>query len=229
MAVTHSGVPVIGGVRPTRARRGFRGIRLWITVASFVVASAGIAAGFAADAYQPLGGWNLIGGFPGLHRPAGAHTVNDFGAQTGEYYIPHQAWRFAVPVSLVNRGPFTVTIEAVSLQPPAHPGYPLMLLPAGPALYWTTQMTTGLHSQLGRPIAGLSLRPGDEYGVYIAVPVRTPQCYVAGAYGIVSSFYVKAHFGPFTKWVRVPLRQPLMLNAPADPPNKPGPGIVCPR
>ena len=58
-----------------------------------------------------------------MHRAVGERTVNDFGGQIGELYIPRQQGTFAAPVSLVNDGHFAVTIEAVSLAPP-HPDLP---------------------------------------------------------------------------------------------------------
>jgi hypothetical protein len=225
MAVTQSGTSVTGGGHPQRRTRRFRGIWLWTAMAALFVAVAAIVVGSLASAYQPLSMWNEMGGFPGLHRAAGARTVNDFGGQTGELYIPHQHWTFAASVSLVNTGSFAVTIEDVSMRPP-HRDYPWALVPARPALYWTSRMTTGMHPKLGRPIAGLVLKPGDRHGIYVAIPVRTPRCYIQRAFQILDSFYAKERFGPFTKWVRIPLSQPLLINAPAEPP-KPAQGVVC--
>jgi hypothetical protein len=227
MAVSQSSNSAARVDLPPARTGGFRGTRLWLVVAGCFLTAVAIAIGLAASAYQPLGFWNRIGGFPGLHRPAGAHIVNDFG-QTGQLYIPHQHWTFAASVSLVNKGSFPVTIEAVSMVPPGT-DYPRMLIPAGQVLYWTTWMTTGQRQgEHGRPIAGLVLRPGNSHGIYVAIPVRTPRCYISGALGVLSYFYVKERFGPFTKWVKVPLIQPLMLNAPAAPANQPGPDTVCP-
>ncbi len=58
--------------------------------------AAAIALGLAASAYQPLGMWN----------------------ETGQYYIPHQRWTFAASVSLVDNGPFPVTMRCGSRQRP---------------------------------------------------------------------------------------------------------------
>lgn len=162
-----------------------------------------------------------------MARPSHARQVNTFGAQAGEFFIPPQPARFAVSVSLGNSGPEAVTIEAVSMSPPA-PGRPWPLVPAGPVLYWTSAMFGGLHPKSGRPIAGLSLQPGQGNDIYVGIPVRTSSCYTSGGFTILDSFYVKERFLLFTKWVRVPLTQPILLNAPADPPNQPGPGTICP-
>jgi hypothetical protein len=224
MAVTQSGTSVSSGDdRPIRTG-GIRRIWLWIAIAVSFAAAATVVLGLEAKHYQPLSMWDYIGGFPGMHRPAGAHTVNSFGGQTGEYFIPHQHWTFAASVSLVNSGSFAVTIEDVSILPPLE--YPQSLKPAGPVLYWTSRMTTG-NPKLGRPIAGLVLKPGDLHGIYIAVPLRTPKCYIPRAFQVHDSFYVKELFGPFTKWVRIPLMQPLLVNAPAAPVNQPGQDIIC--
>jgi len=226
MAVTQSGITVADGGRPARNVSGFRGIRRWVTVAACSVAAAAIASWAAASAYQPLAPWGFsIGGFPGVRQAANVRIVNDFGGQIGEDYIPHQRWTFGVPVDVENNGPLAVTIEAVSMRPP-HPGILWALSPAGPALYKTIWMTTGDRGgHPGRPIAGLVLKPG--HGVYVVVPVRTPRCYIPRAFAILSDFYVKERFGPFTKWARVPLMQPLMLNAPESPAELPDPNTVC--
>ena len=170
-------------------------------------------------------GTSVTGGGPGMHRAVGMRTVNTFGGQTGDLYIPPQHGTFAESVSLINSGTFAVMIEAVSMRPP-HPSYPWALTPAGPALYWTSRMTTGNPDQ-GLPIAGLVLKPGDRRAVYIAVPVQTPRCYIPRAWQVLDEFYVKERFGPFTKWVRIPMMQPFLLQAPAGPPNQPASGVVC--
>src|SRR5258708_4348576 len=227
MAVTQSGTSVVdGGNSPIRTR-GTRRVRIgrWIAVGAGFVATVALVLGLLAKHYQPLGLWNLIGGFPGMHQPAHARSVNDFGGQIGELYIPHRDQTFAASVSLFNSGSFAVTIEAVSRAPP-HPGYPWALSPAGPVLHWTENMVPGPPDP-GRPIAGTVLTPGDGRGMYVAVPVRPPRCYIPRAFQVLASFYVKERFGPFTKWVRIPLMQPLLVNAPAEPPNQPGQGIIC--
>ena len=225
MAVIQSDPTVGGGGGPAPGGIARRRRPWWLAGAAGAAVLIGL--GVAGHAYQPLGLWDLIGGFPGLHRAAGARTVNDFGAQAGEFYIPHQHRTFAIPVSLYNTGSFAVTIEAVALYPP-RAGSPKSLLASGPARYWTEGMTTGLRPEPGRPIAGLSLAPGNDHGIYIAVPVRTPRCYISGAFAVLSSFYVKERFGIFTKWVQIPLMQPLLVNAPGPPVSPPGPDTVCP-
>jgi hypothetical protein len=227
MAVTQSGTSVTGGDKPPVRISPFRRIWLWSTIAALVLGAAAIVVTIQASAYQPLRMWGLLIGCPyGVHCGEGTRTVNTFGAQTGEFYIPPQHGTFAVSVSLTNSGPFAVTIEAVSMRPP-HPGYPWALTPAGPALYWTIRMTTG-NPDPGLPIAGRVLKPGD--GVYVAIPVQTPRCYLPRAWQVLDDFYVKERFGPFTKWARIPMMQPMMppllLHAPAEPP-KPAHGVIC--
>lgn len=227
MAVTQSGTSVAGDKHSANRGIGLWRIGLWtMAVVVGLVTVGAIVLGLLADSYQPLGMWNQIGGFPGLHRAEGERTVNDFGAQTGQLYIPHQRRAFAASVSLVNSGTFPVTIEDVSMQPP-HLDRPWSMVPAGPALYWTGLMISGT-PDAGRPIAGLQLKPGNVHGIFVAVPVRTPRCYIAQAFQVLDHFYVKERFGPFTKWVRIPLSQPLLINAPAEPANQPGPGTICP-
>ena len=195
MAVIQSD-PTVGGGGPAPGGIARRGRPWWLAGAAGAAVLIGL--GVAGHAYQPLGLWDLIGGFPGLHRAAGARTVNDFGAQAGELYIPHQHRTFAIPVSLYNTGSFAVTIEAVALYPPRA---------ESPKSLWLAPGTTRL---------------------YIAVPVRTPRCYISGAFAVLSSFYVKERFGIFTKWVQIPLMQPLLVNAPGPPVSPPGPDTVCP-
>jgi hypothetical protein len=68
---------------------------------------------------------------------------------------------------------------------------------------------------------------GQTRAVFIGVPVQTPRCYIPRAWQVLDEFYVKERFGPFTKWVRIPLMQPFLLQAPAGPPNQPASGVVC--
>ncbi|HKR69783.1 MAG TPA: hypothetical protein VJT16_13165 [Streptosporangiaceae bacterium] len=225
MAATQTGTSVAGDGQPPEGRRRFRGWGILATVLAFSLAAAAVVLGVVAEHYQPLVTWNEIGGFPDLHRAANVREVNTF-ARDGDLYIPHQHRIFAAPVSLFNSGSFTVTIEAVSLRPP-HPGGPWALVPAGPALYWTGRMMTGSHPKHGKPIAGLALKPGVNRGIFIAVPVRTPKCYLSRAFQILDSFFVRERFGPFDRWVRIPLHTSLILNAPQEPANEPGPGVVC--
>src|SRR5262245_35766989 len=221
MAVTQSGTSVAGDGDPLIRARRFRGVWLWTTIVALLVAVAAIVVGTLASAYQPLSMSNEIGGFPGLHKAVGERRVNDFGAQTGEQYIPHQRRTFVAMVSLGNDGRYAITIDAVAIRPP-HEGFPQALTPAGPALYWTSRMAA--RPDRGRPIAGFVLKPGD--GIYVALPVRTPRCYIPRAFQMVKYFYAEMQFGPFTKWVRIPLRLPLLLNLPAEPP-KPAQGVIC--
>jgi hypothetical protein len=229
VTVTESDPSMTGGSgRPPPASGRGRGRSWWVLLlAGIVVATVTlIVLVLVAGAYQPVGlGAATSGGLPGLPRPLHARQVNMFGAQTGELFIPPQRGYFGVSVSLGNWGPDAVTIEAVTMTPPGT-GYPWPLIPAGPVLYWTSIMFSDVRH--GLPIVGLSLRPGQDNDVYVGIPVRTSSCYIPRAFSVLDSFYVKERFLFFTKWVRVPLLQPLLLNAPADPPNQPAPETVCP-
>ena len=230
MTLTEPGPPLTGGSAGLPAGIGSRDRRRWwLLLLLGFLAVLGIVLVLVAAAYQPLGpGTAIVGRLPGLSLPGHARQVNTFGGQTGELFIPPQRGIFGVSVSLGNSGPMAVTIEAVSMTPPGT-DYPWPLLPAGPVLYWTSVTFGGPHSATGRPIVGLSLMPGQEHDIYVGIPVRTSSCYISGSFSVLDSFYVKERFLVFTKWVRVLLLQPLLVNAPADPPNQPGPGRVCLR
>lgn len=227
MTLTQPDPPLTGGKPSLPASTGRRDRRRWwLWLPLGLLAAAGIVLVLLAATYQPLGpGTATVGGLPGLAHPVHARQVNTFGAQTGELFIPPQRGTFGVSVSLGNSGPEPVTIEAVSMTPPGT-DYPWPLLPAGPVLYWTSVTFVG-PSQAGRPIVGLSLQPGQEHDIYVGIPVRTSSCYISRSFSVLDSFYVKERFLVFTKWVRVLLLQPLLLNASAVPPNQPGPGRVC--
>ncbi|HEX9030193.1 MAG TPA: hypothetical protein VF834_00010 [Streptosporangiaceae bacterium] len=214
MATSQTDAAVIGGGSPASANHRSQG-RWWFLVAGFVLA-VGITLAVIAATYQPLQLWNLAGGFPGMHRPLNARIVNNVGGQIGDILIPPQKGTFAVSVSLFDPGPMPVTIEDVSLAPP-NPDYPWSLISAGPVKYWTARMYSGIPLASGRPIAGLTLRPGGENGIYIGVPVRMHACYIPGGFQVLDGFYVKERFGPFTKWVKIPLMQPILVNTPAPP------------
>jgi hypothetical protein len=219
--------PLAGGTGYRPAANGRQGGRRWWLLLVGLFVAAAIVLVLMARAYQPLGpGAATSGGLPGQPRPAHARQVNTFGAQNGELFIPPQRGMIGVSVSLGNWGRYAVTIEAVSMSPPGT-DLPWPLVPAGPVRYWTSAMFGGLRPQAGRPIVGLSLKPGQGNDIYVGIPVRTSSCYIPGGFTILDSFYVKERFLAFTKWVRVPLLQPLLLNAPADPPNQPGPGTAC--
>ena len=114
-----------------------------------------------------------------------------FGAQTGDFYIPH--------------------LPAAD--------------PAGPALYWT-EFAWGRRLP-GRPVAGLSVKPGRGGDIFLGIPVRTPACYVAGGFSTMDSFYVKERFLTFTKWIAIPLMQPILIHGVGEFANKPSPGAIC--
>ena len=63
-----------------------------------------------AGAYQPIqfGGASGVS-FPGLPTAAGLRSVNTFGLQWGQFYVPPQLGAFTVVESVENTGPETVT------------------------------------------------------------------------------------------------------------------------
>jgi len=82
-------------------------------------------------------------------------------------------------------------------------------------------------TQSGTSVAGGGNPPIRARGFRGLRLWRTPRCYIPRAFGVLDSFYVKERFGPFTRWARIPLMQPLLVNAPAEPVNKPGPDVIC--
>jgi hypothetical protein len=78
----------------------------------------------------------------------------------------------------------------------------------------------------GRPVAGLSLAPGQY--ILVGIPVRlSGTCYNPGGFAEINVFYVKERFLSFTHWVAAPIERPWVFRAPADPGQEPGNNLTC--
>ena|SRR5215472_470169 len=123
--------------------------------------------------------------------------------------------------SIQNSGRAAVTIEAVTVLRPdqtAVTAWPPT--PAGQVLYLPGD---GPRPASGRPVAGLSLRPGQS--IVVGIPVRLRgACYVPNGWSGLSTFYAKERFAFFTHWVPIPVGTPLIFHEP----EAGGPGMVCP-
>jgi len=179
-------------------------------------------AGVLAGTYQPLGFGDEWGGsIPGLPAGTGLRVVNTFGNSNGDIYVPPQHGVFTVVESIQNSGRAAVTIEAVTVLRPdqtAVTAWPPT--PAGQVLYLPGD---GPRPASGRPVAGLSLRPGQS--IVVGIPVRLRgACYVPNGWSGLSTFYAKERFAFFTHWVPIPVGTPLIFHEP----EAGGPGMVCP-
>jgi len=195
---------------------------LWLIALGALGVTCVVVAGVLAGTYQPLGfGGQWGGSFPGLPAGVGLSAVNTSGDSNGDIYVPPQRGVFTFLESVQNSGPVTVTIEAVTALRPDQTGatsWPLT--PAGQALYLHAD---GLRSAGGRPVADLSLRPGQT--IVVGIPVRfSGACYVTNGWTGLSVFYVKERFAIFTHWVSIPLGTPLIFHEP----ESGGAGMVCP-
>ena len=202
-----------GGRSPRRRR-------WWLIALGALGVTFVVVAGVLAGTYQPVGfGGGSAPEFPGMPAAVGARLVNTFGAVNGETYIPPQRGVFAFTESIQNSGPLAVTIEAVSVAQPQPPGIsPWPLTPAGQARYFPISQFSGR----GRPVAGLSLKPGQA--IYVGIPARmSDRCYFPG-WTVLYVFYVEERFLLFTHSVAVPLARPLILREP----EPAGPNMVCP-
>jgi hypothetical protein len=180
-----------------------------------------------AGTYQPIQfGGESGGAFPGL--PTGDfRSVNTYGYQTGQDYLPPQLGAFTVVESITNTGPEAVSIVAVSMEDPLQSAVgvpPWPLTPAGPVLGTLEQFTAApvpVHK-----VAGFSLAPGQM--IRIAIPVRlSGTCYDKGSWSVVTDFYVEERFLTFTHWVTVAMPIPLMFRQPASPGSEPVKDLTC--
>jgi hypothetical protein len=206
-------------------RTGGHGLRRrrWLIALGAFGALCVFVAGVLAGTYQPLGfGGQWGGSFPGMPAGSGVRAVNTFGASTGDIYVPPQSGVFTVLESIQNSGPAPVTIDAITALRPDQTGIttPWPLTPAGQTLYMPAD---GPRPARGRPVAGLSLRPGHT--ILVGMPVRmSGACHVPNGWTGLSVFYVKERFLIFTHWVAIPLGTPLIFHEP----EPGGTGMVCP-
>jgi hypothetical protein len=216
---------------PPRSRRRHPRRRWILLTASALVAAAVVVLGTLAGTYQPIRGGGESGThFPGLPTGTGLRSVNTFGIDPGQIYAPPQRGAFTILQALSNVGPEPVTIEAISILSPqqqaeekeGEPGYPLTL--AG-AVRWIPACC-GNWPASGRPVAGLSLAPGQD--ILIGIPLRqVGTCYDPNGWTSPDGFYVKERYLTFTHWVTVPFQPGLVLHYPNIPGQKLPPGYVC--
>lgn len=228
-----SGPPSDSGPAGTRPRHGRR--RWALAGVAALLAAALVVLAVLAGAYQPIqfGGTSGVS-FPGLPTATGLRSVNTFGLQQGQVYVPPQLGTFTVVESIENTGPQTVTIAAVSiLSPPDQQaqhdpwiGTPVAawpLVPAGPA---RAMIDTLRPTGLVRPAAGLSLGPGQS--AQIAIPVRLGgPCYERQGWTTADTFYVEERFLTFTHWVAISFAIPWLFHQPADPGQEPAKDLTC--
>lgn len=165
----------------------------------------------------------------------GIQTVNTFGDNQGETYVPPQLGVFTILETILNTGPEPVTIEAVSMLSPAEQANqaqgspPWPLTPAGP-VRWQNMITSSIEPRpvSGTSVAGLTLRPGED--VYVGIPVRlSGTCYDPGSFAAVDTFYVKERFLSFTHWVTITLGSPFIFRQPSSPGGEPAKDLTCLR
>jgi hypothetical protein len=195
-----------------------------------------VVLGILAGTYQPVQFGEASGGsLPGTPAAKGLQTVNTFGGNQGETYVPPQLGVFTITESILNTGPQPVTIEAVSMLSPAeqanqsHGSPPWPLTPAGP-VRWQNMITSSIEPRpvSGNSVAGLTLRPGED--VYVGIPVRlSGTCYDPGGFVTVDTFYVKERFLSFTHWVTITLGSPYIFGQPSSPGGEPARDLTCLR
>ena len=221
----------VGGPAGTRPRhRAWRWALAGVVV---LLVAALVVLTVLAGAYQPIQfGGEAGGSFPGLPTATGLQSVNTFGTQQGQLYVPPQAGAFTVVESIANTGPETVTIVAVSILSPedqqfqhaSGPPAAWPLLPAGPV---RAMIDTPRPSGIVRPAAGLSLGPGQE--ARIAIPVRLGgPCYERQGFNTADTFYVEERFLTFTHWVAISFATPWLFHQPAYPGQEPAKYMTCP-
>jgi hypothetical protein len=197
-----------------------------VAVVAGAVVVAFVVIALLAGAYQPLefgGSWG--GTVPGLGATAVGRNVNNFGGQTGQFYIPPRRTAFTIVESIQNSGPTTVTIEDVSLAPP-NEAYSWPLRAAGQALYMPEYYRGKTAWRVGRPVDGLSLGPSQA--IVVGIPARmSGACYQPNSSTGATVFYVQMRFLTFTKWVALPLGTPLLMREPE--PRGNNPGLICPK
>ncbi len=234
MAVTESpetqpgsGEPPASGQLPSRRRNPWRRWTPGILTALVTVAVVVLAV--LAATYQPVQyGYESGGAFPGLPTGVGLRDVNTFGGAPGETYAPPQRGVFTIVEAIDNTGPETVTIEAVSILSPQWQAYaaqgtqPWPLIPAGPVLWIPAD---GSQPSSGRPVAGLSLAPGES--ILLGIPVRMAgTCYDPNGWTGRDVIYVEERFLFITHWVAVTFQRPWIMHEPF-PPGKAA-GEICP-
>lgn len=161
----------------------------------------------------------------------GVQTVNTFGGDQGETYVPPQLGVFTITQTIQNTGPEPVTIEAVSILSPADQAHqaqgigPYLLTPAG-SVRWQDMIPHQQAPVSGNSVAGLTLRPGQD--IYVGIPVRlSGTCYDKQGFGTTDVMYVKERFLSFTHWVAITFDTPFIFRQPFSPGGEPGQDLTC--
>lgn len=194
---------------------------LWWSPVALIALAAAILVPLAAS-YQPLqprGGGGAS--FPGLRTAAGLRWVSRYipARYAPELYVPVQRGPFALAASVINTGPFPVTITGVSQQA----GSPFTA--AGPARYLTPAETNMDHPPQ-HVLRDITLAPGQ--GIMIGMPLRIEYCADRRTYTGEDVYLLTESFLGFTRTVPLPFTdygRPVVTNAPG---GQPGPaGTFC--
>src|SRR5215469_11287795 len=182
--------PNPGGGVVTRVHWWHR--RRWLTGAGALILAAalGVAVALASN-YQPVRYGQVI---PAVQGALNVRTVNDFGGNHGQIYIPPQpATPGSLILSLMNTGPYPVTIKSVSI-----PQYPNAVnQQTGAATYvslgrnWPQPKGWPVPTGSSPIVGGATVRPGEN--ILIRIPFRTPMCWTRG-WSFVSTFSVTTKF-----------------------------------
>jgi hypothetical protein len=228
-----NGEPPVPGA-PGRVRPAWR--RRFLLAFGALLAAALVVLAILAGTYQPVQFGDAFGGnLPGTPAAKGMQTVNTFGGDQGETYVPPQLGVFTITESILNTGPQPVTIEAVSMLSPAEQANqsqgspPWPLIPAGP-VRWQNMITSSIEPRpvSGNSVAGLTLRPGED--VYVGIAVRmSDTCYDPGSFVTFDTFYVKERFLSFTHWVAITPGSPFIFRQPTSPGGEPAKDLTCLR
>jgi hypothetical protein len=208
-----------GGPLRRFLRRHRRRLLRWSPVALIALAVAILLP--LAVTYQPLQRGNYGGGsFPGLRTGAGIRWVSQYIPNGPYLYVPVQRRPFALAASVVNRGPFPVTIVGAGQEA----GSPFS--PAGPVRYLTDAEWDLAHP--GRHVLhDITLAPGQ--GIAIGMPLRIRYCADRRNYAGQDVFMVTVRFLGITHTVPIPwvdYGRPVVTNAPGGQPGHPG--TFCP-
>jgi hypothetical protein len=112
-----NGEPPVPGA-PGRVRPAWR--RRFLLALGALLAAAVVVLATLAGTYQPVQYGDAGGGtLPGMPAAKDVQTVNTFGNDQGETYVPPQVGVFTITETIQNTGPQPVTIEAVSILSPA--------------------------------------------------------------------------------------------------------------
>jgi hypothetical protein len=116
-APSGNGEPPVPGA-PGRVRPAWR--RRFLLALGALLAAAVVVLATLAGTYQPVQYGDAGGGtLPGMPAAKDVQTVNTFGNDQGETYVPPQVGVFTITETIQNTGPQPVTIEAVSILSPA--------------------------------------------------------------------------------------------------------------